>query len=128
MAKNCKITFGKEFETFYEQLEGDDIMLKKVVKARDLFKKFMKMVVETGMLIRFFATPLMPLILIVMSVVSTVSQLCTEICQNTSPTTFIEESLEDGTIVICYEPGDFVVCNLHLSMWQGCMIIQRLPR
>jgi ribonucleoside-diphosphate reductase alpha chain len=40
------------------------------------------------------------------------TQLCTEICQNTSPSKFIEEEIEDGKIVIRYEPGDTVVCNL----------------
>jgi ribonucleoside-diphosphate reductase alpha chain len=40
------------------------------------------------------------------------TQLCVEICQNTSTSKFIEEELEDGKIVIKYEPGDSVVCNL----------------
>jgi ribonucleoside-diphosphate reductase alpha chain len=40
------------------------------------------------------------------------TQLCTEICQNTSVTKFVEETIEDGKIVIRYEPGDLVVCNL----------------
>jgi len=40
------------------------------------------------------------------------TQLCVEICQNTSPSKFIEEEIEDGKIVIKYEPGDNVVCNL----------------
>jgi ribonucleoside-diphosphate reductase alpha chain len=40
------------------------------------------------------------------------SQLCTEICQNTSASKFVEETLEDGKILIKYEPGDTVVCNL----------------
>jgi ribonucleoside-diphosphate reductase alpha chain len=40
------------------------------------------------------------------------SQLCVEICQNTKASKFIEEEIEDGKIVIKYEPGDSVVCNL----------------
>jgi ribonucleoside-diphosphate reductase alpha chain len=40
------------------------------------------------------------------------TQLCVEICQNTSTSKFVEEELEDGNIVIKYEPGDSVVCNL----------------
>jgi ribonucleoside-diphosphate reductase alpha chain len=40
------------------------------------------------------------------------TQLCVEICQNTSPSKYIEEELEDGKIVIKYDPGDSVVCNL----------------
>lgn len=40
------------------------------------------------------------------------SQLCTEICQNTSASKFVEETLEDWKICIKYTPGDSVVCNL----------------
>ena len=40
------------------------------------------------------------------------TQLCTEICQNTSPSKFIEETEEDGTVSIKYTAGDTVVCNL----------------
>lgn len=41
------------------------------------------------------------------------SNLCTEIMQNMSATTFVEESLdEDGTITIKKKAGDFVTCNL----------------
>jgi ribonucleoside-diphosphate reductase alpha chain len=40
------------------------------------------------------------------------TQLCVEICQNTSTSKFVEEVIEDGKIVIKYEPGDSVVCNL----------------
>ena len=110
--KKLQDYFGAEFDALYTQLEQEDFRMKKTVKARDLFKKFMKTVVETGMPYTFFR-----------DTVNAVnpnrhagniysSQLCTEICQNTSPTTFVEEVIEDGTIVIRYEPGDFVVCNL----------------
>ncbi|MCG3056290.1 hypothetical protein KZ287_29420, partial [Escherichia coli] len=40
------------------------------------------------------------------------SNLCTEITQNQSMTTVVEEITEDGKIVITKQPGDFVVCNL----------------
>ena len=40
------------------------------------------------------------------------SQLCTEITQNTSPSTFIEEIEQDGNVSIKYKAGDSVVCNL----------------
>ena len=41
------------------------------------------------------------------------TQLCVEICQNTSTSKFIEEEIEDGKIVIKYEPGDSVYVELH---------------
>lgn len=40
------------------------------------------------------------------------TQLCTEICQNTSPSQFLEEVESDGTVSIKYKAGDTVVCNL----------------
>ena len=98
-------TFDTEFEAFYQELEKDeDMTLRKVVKAKDLFKQFLKTVVETGMPYVFFRDS-----------VNRVNpnkhegnvystQLCTEICQNASPSKFIEETIEDGKIVIRYEP------------------------
>ena len=106
-------TFGEEFEKFYAVLEKDQrIQMKKTVPAKELFKKFLKVVVETGMPYVFFrdtvngANPNKH----AGNIYS--SQLCTEICQNTSASKFIEETLEDGKIMIKYEPGDTVVCNL----------------
>jgi ribonucleoside-diphosphate reductase alpha chain len=41
------------------------------------------------------------------------SNLCTEIAQNMSPTTIVNEyENEDGNLIIVRKPGDFVVCNL----------------
>ena len=106
-------SFGEEFEKFYEILEKDErIQMKKTVPAKELFKKFLKVVVETGMPYVFFrdtvnrANPNKH----AGNIYS--SQLCTEICQNTSASKFVEETLEDGKVLIKYEPGDTVVCNL----------------
>jgi ribonucleoside-diphosphate reductase alpha chain len=105
--------FGKDFKEFYEILENDKrLTLRKTVKAKELFKKFLKVVVETGMPYVFFrdtvnrANPNKH----AGNIYS--SQLCTEICQNTSASKFLEETLEDGKILIKYQPGDTVVCNL----------------
>jgi ribonucleoside-diphosphate reductase alpha chain len=106
-------TFGEEFEKFYAVLEKDErIVMKKTVAAKELFKRFLKVVVETGMPYVFFrdtvnrANPNKH----AGNIYS--SQLCTEICQNTSASKFVEETLEDGKVLIKYEPGDTVVCNL----------------
>lgn len=40
------------------------------------------------------------------------TNLCTEITQNQSPTSQLEQRIEDGKIIIEKVPGDFVVCNL----------------
>lgn len=111
--KKLQDHFGEEFDAFYEKLEQDTrIKLTKKVSAKELFKKYLKTVVETGMPYAFFRDTVNRLNpnKHAGNVYST--QLCTEICQNTSPSTYQEETIEDGTIVIRYNPGDTVVCNL----------------
>jgi ribonucleoside-diphosphate reductase alpha chain len=111
--KRLQDTFDKEFEAFYLTLEKDArLEMKKTIKAKEIFKKFLKSTVETGMPYVFFRDTVNRLNpnKHVGNIYST--QLCTEICQNTSDTRFIEETIEDGKIIIRYEPGDLVVCNL----------------
>ena len=111
--KALQDTFGKEFEDFYVTLEKDErLKMKKTVSAKELFKKFLKVVVETGMPYVFFRDTVNRLNPNKHAGNIYSSQLCTEICQNTSASKFIEETLEDGKILIKYEPGDTVVCNL----------------
>ena len=105
--------YGKEFEEFYEKLEKDKrIELKRVVKAKDLFVKFLKVVVETGMPYVFFRDTVNRKNPNSHAGMIYSSQLCTEICQNTSPTIFEEESAEGDKVSIKYKMGDTVVCNL----------------
>ena len=111
--KRLQDSFDTEFETFYLAAEKDERLgMKKSVKAKELFKKFLKSTVETGMPYVFFRDTVNRLNpnKHVGNIYST--QLCTEICQNTSDTKYIEETIEDGKIIIRYEPGDLVVCNL----------------
>jgi len=111
--KYLQDTFGEEFEKFYELLEKDErIQMKKTVPAKELFKRFLKVVVETGMPYVFFRDTVNRLNPNKHAGNIYSSQLCTEICQNTSASKFVEETLEDGKILIKYEPGDTVVCNL----------------
>lgn len=50
----CEL-YGKKFEEIYNSLEKDDSLeLKKVIKARELFKEIMKVQIETGMPYIFF--------------------------------------------------------------------------
>ncbi len=105
--------FCEEFEAEYEAMEQDErLELRTVVKAKDLFKKFLKATVETGMPYVFFRDTVNRLNpnRHTGNIYST--QLCTEIAQNMSPTRFIEETIEDGKIVLRYDPGDLVTCNL----------------
>ncbi len=106
-------SFSESFDEFYVTLEKDQrIEMKKVVKAKEVFKKFLKSTVETGMPYVFFRDTVNRLNPNKHAGNIYSTQLCTEICQNTSDTKFIEETIEDGKIIIRYEPGDLVVCNL----------------
>ncbi|MEK9174196.1 MAG: ribonucleoside-diphosphate reductase subunit alpha, partial [Patescibacteria group bacterium] len=88
------------------------VVIKKTIKAKDLFKKFLKATVETGMPYVFYRDTVNRLNPNKHAGNIYSTQLCTEICQNTSSSKFVEETIEDGKIVIRYEPGDLVVCNL----------------
>jgi len=47
--------FCEEFEKFYIECENNDkLLLKKTVNAKELFKTYMKVTVETGMPYAFF--------------------------------------------------------------------------
>ena len=111
--KNLQDHFWEDFEKFYVECENNsELELKDVVNAKDLFKEFLKATVETGMPYAFFRDTVNKLNpnKHAWNIYST--QLCVEICQNTSPSKFIEETIEDGKIIIKYDPGDSVVCNL----------------
>jgi ribonucleoside-diphosphate reductase alpha chain len=111
--KKIQDHFGEEFNAFYTELEASDkLRLRLTVKAKELFKKFLKTTVETGMPYVFYRDTVNKLNPNKHAGNIYSTQLCTEICQNASATKFIEETIEDGKIVIRYEPGDLVVCNL----------------
>ena len=111
--KKMQDLFWDEFEEFYIECENNDkLELKKETDAKDLFKTFLKVVVETGMPYVFFrdeSNKLNPN-KHVGNVYS--SQLCTEIIQNTSPSTFVEEEDNNGEVTLKYKMWDTVVCNL----------------
>lgn len=104
----------EEFEKRYIECEGnEDLKLKETVSAKELMKKMLKSQVETWMpyvLFRDTANRLNPnkhcgnIYL---------SNLCTEIAQNTSTGKFIAENESiDGRVRVEYSPWDTVVCNL----------------
>lgn len=111
--KKLQDCFGDDFEKLYEELESDSrIVLKQKFPIKEIFKKLLKTVVETGMPYSFFRDTVdrgNP-----NSHVGKIysSQLCTEIAQNTSPSKFIEEIDEDWNVSIKYKAWDLVVCNL----------------
>ena len=111
--KKLQDMYGPEFENFYKELEmNPQLELKEVISAKDLFKTFLKSVVETGMPYMFFRDTVNATNPNKHAGMVYSTQLCTEICQNTKPATFIEETAEDDTVSIKYKAGDLVVCNL----------------
>lgn len=111
--KSLENTFWDEFSKYYEELENNsDLELKETVDAKELFKEFLKTVVETWMPYVFFRDTVNRLNpnKHAGNVYST--QLCVEICQNTSPSQFVEEVTDNGDVFLRYKPGDTVVCNL----------------
>lgn len=81
--------------------------------AKDLFKKFLKATVETGMPYVFFRDTVNKLNPNKHAGNIYSTQLCTEICQNTKAPEFVAEEVDEaGNIAIKYKPGETVVCNL----------------
>ncbi|MBE3594484.1 MAG: ribonucleoside-diphosphate reductase subunit alpha [Candidatus Carbobacillus altaicus] len=100
------------FREKYEELVRDPNISKKTVPAIEIMKRMMRSQLETGvpyMMYRDAANRMNPNKHAGMIYAS---NLCTEIMQNNSATTVIEEMLDGDVIVTKKKPGDFVVCNL----------------
>jgi ribonucleoside-diphosphate reductase alpha chain len=111
--KKLQDCFWEDFNKLYVECENNSkLELKEVVSSRDLFKTYLKATVETWMPYAFFRDTVNKLNpnKHAWNIYST--QLCVEICQNTSTSKFIEETIEDWKVIIKYEPWDSVVCNL----------------
>ncbi len=105
--------YGAAFDALYEECEKDkSITARGEIPAKELMKRFLKSAVETGMPYVFFRDTVNELNPNKHAGMVYSTQLCTEICQNTSDAEFIAESLDDGTVSLKYKPGDSVVCNL----------------
>lgn len=105
--------FNEEFEKFYIECENNNkLELKKEVDAKDLFKTFLKVVVETWMPYVFFRDESNKMNPNKHAGNVYSSQLCTEIIQNTSPSTFVEEEDNNWEVTLKYKMWDTVVCNL----------------
>ena len=106
-------TFDVEFTKFYESCEKDErLRLRVTTNAKVLMKTFLKTAVETGMPYAFFRDTVNRVNPNKHAGMVYSTQLCTEICQNTSSSVFSGETVEDGKVVLRYTPGDTVVCNL----------------
>ncbi|GAA0351595.1 ribonucleoside-diphosphate reductase subunit alpha [Bacillus horti] len=117
------------FREKYQECVAHPTLSKTTVPAIDIFKSVMISQLETGTPYMFYrdaanrANPNKHAGMIYCS------NLCTEIMQNMSQTTVIEEKTEDGKIITVKEPGDFVVCNLSsisLASAVGDDVLERL--
>lgn len=108
----CEL-YGEEFEKKYLEIEKDrDITLKKVVKARELFKEIMKTQIETGMPYIFFKDRAN-----LMNHNSHVGMigngnLCMESFSNFSPSRDFKESIDENNGVRKVNLGEVHTCNL----------------
>lgn len=112
--KRLQDFFGKEFNAFYAECEANpQLQLKDIISAKNLMKEFLKTAVETGMPYVFFRDTVNEVNPNKHAGNIYSTQLCTEICQNTSASIFADEILShDGKIALQYTPGEVVVCNL----------------
>lgn len=111
--KKLQDHYWDDFEKFYIECENNpDLELKETVSSKELFKRFMKATVETWMPYAFFRDTVNKQNPNKHAWMVYSTQLCVEICQNTSPSKYISEEVEDWKVVIKYEPWDTVVCNL----------------
>lgn len=108
----CEL-YGEEFEKKYLEIEKDrDITLKKVVKARELFKEIMKTQIETGMPYIFFKDRAN-----LMNHNSHIGMigngnLCMESFSNFSPSRDFKESIDENNGVRKVNLGEVHTCNL----------------
>ncbi len=105
-------SWGEEWERRYEECIGDPLLSREEVPAIDIMKRILASAFETGSPFLFFrdtvnrANPNKHRGMVYCS------NLCTEICQNMSPTGLISSTHEGDVITYQMKSGDFVVCNL----------------
>ncbi|MDV2886743.1 ribonucleoside-diphosphate reductase subunit alpha [Alkalihalophilus pseudofirmus] len=108
-----------EFRKRYEQCAANDELSRTEIPAIEVMKRIMLSQLETGSPFMFYRDTANRLNPNKHKGMIYGSNLCTEIMQNMSATTVVEETLEDDTISIKKQPGDYVVCNLSsLSLAQ----------
>ncbi|WP_440896400.1 ribonucleoside-diphosphate reductase subunit alpha [Amphibacillus sp. Q70] len=127
----------KYFTEKYHEAVNHPILPRKTYRAMDIMARIMVAQLETGTPYMFYRDEVNRQNpnkhergIGLTSIYS--SNLCTEIAQNMSPTTIVNEYQdEDGNIVIVRKPGDFVVCNLssiNLAKAVPANVIERLVR
>jgi ribonucleoside-diphosphate reductase alpha chain len=106
---------GSFREKYWEIVDSPDVHTQRV-PAIDVFKRILISQLETGTPYMFYRDTVNRGNANAHKGMIYCSNLCTEIAQNMSPTTIVQEELvgedEETYIVTTKKPGDFVVCNL----------------
>ncbi|GGG31611.1 ribonucleoside-diphosphate reductase [Lysinibacillus alkalisoli] len=100
------------FRQRYQACVAHEELTRTVVPAIDIMKRIMRSQLETGVPFMFYRDEVNRKNPNKHKGMIYSSNLCTEIFQNMSPTTFDSVELEDGIIMTKHTAGDFVVCNL----------------
>lgn len=108
----CEI-YGEQFEELYLKIEADDnLNLKKVIKAREVFKEIMKVQIETGMPYIFFKDRANKMNHNSHAGMIGNGNLCMESFSNFSPSKKFNEETEGETGVRTTKLGEVHTCNL----------------
>jgi ribonucleoside-diphosphate reductase alpha chain len=127
----------KYFTEKYEEAVQNPLLPRKSYRAMDIMARIMLAQLETGTPYMFYRdevnrqNPNKHLLGAGRTAIYC-SNLCTEITQNMSATTIVNEYQDEaGNIVIVRKPGDFVVCNLssiNLAKAVPANVLERLIR
>lgn len=120
--------WGEEFERRYQACVGQPDLMRIEIPAIELMKRVMQSSFETGTPFLFFRDTANRLNPNKHAGMVYASNLCTEIVQNMSPLRMTQESRDGGAILVRYDPGDFVVCNLASLNLARCGSRQDLAR
>ncbi|WP_336823531.1 ribonucleoside-diphosphate reductase subunit alpha [Sporosarcina sp. USHLN248] len=100
------------FREKYEECVNHPELTKETVPAIEIMKRIMRSQLETGTPFMFYRDEVNRMNPNKHEGIVYSSNLCSEILQNMSATTFESVKLEDDVIVTKSKAGDFVVCNL----------------
>ncbi len=104
--------WGEEWEKRYLDCVSDSRISRKTIPALDIFGQILRSLYETGGPFIFNRDTVNRMNPNKHAGMIYSSNLCTEICQNQSPTVLKNEGVAEEEIEKRYIPGDLVVCNL----------------
>ncbi len=105
-------SWGEEFERRYQACIDHPTLTKEEIPAMEIMKMILKSTFETGTPFIFYRDTVNRSNPNKHAGMIYCSNLCTEICQNMSPSELIQTVHEDGVITTKVKSGDYVVCNL----------------